>query len=350
MKTILAIDLGKRKSVFCKLDTRSLKPEYFSAKTNPQTFHDIFIELDVERSIVLFEIGVQAGWLSDMLRALGIMFKVANVNHSAWKWTNNQNKSDKTDAHRLAMMYHHGFFPEVYIPEKAVRQKRRLIYYRQKIVNRMTQVKNGIRALMATVAIDLPTGKNCWTQQYRKQLKQWALPFEAIEDLCDVWRGQLHMELEQLDALQGCLDKATAKLDALNQQKRSVKLLETIPGIGPRTAEAIVAVIDDPRRFKSCRQISNYAGLTPRRYQSGQMERSGRISKRGNPLLRALLVQASWAALRYDWARQIYKRVCRGRVKRRKIAIISVARHLLMRCWAMLRENKPWHYERGQVV
>jgi hypothetical protein len=68
---------------------------------------------------------------------------MANVNHSAWKWTNNPDKSDETDAHRLAMMYHQGFFPDVYIPEKAVRQKRRLIYYRQKIANRMTQVKNG---------------------------------------------------------------------------------------------------------------------------------------------------------------------------------------------------------------
>ena len=350
METILAIDLGKHKSVFCKLDTSSLKPEYFSAKTNPQKFHDIFIELDVENSIVLFEVGSQAGWLSDMLHAIGIKFKVANVNHSAWKWTNNQNKSDKTDAHRLAMMYHHGFFPEVYIPEKAVRQKRSLIYYRQKIVNRMTQVKNGIRALMTTVAIDLPTGKNCWTKKYRKQLEQLALPFDGIEDHCDLWRGQLHMELQQLDALQACLDKTTAKLDELNKQKQSIKLLETIPGIGPRTAEAVVAVIDDPHRFKSCRQVSNYAGFTPRRYQSGQMERSGRISKRGNPLLRALLVQASWSALRFDWARHIYKRVCRGSAKRRKIAIIAVARHLLMRCWAMLRDDKPWYYKIEKAV
>jgi transposase len=80
------------------------------------------------------------------------------------------------------------------------------------------------------------------------------------------------------------------------------------------------------------------------------MERSGRISKRGNPLLRALLVQASWTALRFDWARHIYKRVCRGSIKRRKIAIIAVARHLLMRCWAMLRDNKPWHYKIDKAV
>ncbi len=60
MKTILAIDLGKHKSVFCRLNTSSLKPEYFTTKTDPQKFHDSFIELDIESSIVLFEVGSQA--------------------------------------------------------------------------------------------------------------------------------------------------------------------------------------------------------------------------------------------------------------------------------------------------
>ena len=127
MKTILAIDLGKRNSVFCKLDTSSLKPEYSTVKTVPQKFHDIFADLDSENSIVLFEVGAQAGWLADMLRAMRIGFKAANVNHPAWKWTNNANKSDKADALRLAMMYHQGFLPQVHIPVQPVRQKRSLI-------------------------------------------------------------------------------------------------------------------------------------------------------------------------------------------------------------------------------
>jgi len=160
MKTILAIDLGKRKSVFCKLDTSSLKHEYLTVKTTPEKFHDVFADLDSGNSIVLFEVGSQAGWLSDMLRAMNLDFKVANVNHPAWKWANNQNKSDKADELRLAMMYHQGFFPDVYIPVKAVRQKRSLIYYRQKLVTRITGIKSGIRALMTTVAVDLPIGSS----------------------------------------------------------------------------------------------------------------------------------------------------------------------------------------------
>jgi len=344
MKTILAIDLGKRNSVFCKFDTGSLKTKYSTVKTSAEKFHEIFKELDIKDTIVLFEIGSQAGWLSDLLRAMKIDFKVANVNHSAWKWTNNQSKSDKNDAQRLAMMYHHGFFPEVYVPLAPVRQNRSLIYYRRKIVSRMTQVKNSIRAIMGTVDIDLPAGKNCWTHKHFEQMKEMALPFGRIDNY-EFWRGQLYIELEQYDKLLECLDKTTGSLDELNKREPRVKLLQTAPGVGPRTAEAIVSVIDDPRRFKSCRQVCNYVGFTPRRYQSGEMDRTGRISKRGNPHLRALLVQAAWAAMRFPWANQIYNRVCRGSVKRRKIAIIAVARHLLIRCWAMLRDNKPWRYQ-----
>jgi len=344
MKTILAIDLGKSKSVFCKMDTINLKPEFFTLKTTPQKFHDVFVQLDQENSIVLFEVGGQCGWVSDMLRHLGMEFKVANVNHPSWKWSNNPNKSDKNDAHRLAVMYHCGNFPEVYIPVKEVRQKRSLIYYRQKLVNRSNQVKNRIRALTTTVAIDLPTGKKCWTQKHLRQIYQLARPLHAIGDICQLWRGQLHMELKLLDALQDNLKTVESKLGKLNKELSSVSLLQTVPGVGPRTAEALAAVIDDPHRFKSCRQICNYVGFTPRRFQSGQMDRSGRISKRGNPQLRMLLVEASWTALKFSWAREIYDRVKRGSKKRKKIAIVAVARHMLMRCWAMLRDNKSWQY------
>ena len=93
MKTILAIDLGKSKSVFCKMDTTVLKPRFSTLKTSPQKFHDVFAELDQQNSIVLFEVGAQSGWLSDMLRLLGIDFKTANVNHPSWKWSKNRKKT-----------------------------------------------------------------------------------------------------------------------------------------------------------------------------------------------------------------------------------------------------------------
>lgn len=350
MNTILAIDLGKNKSVLCTMDRRSLKTQYRTVRTRPEVFHDLFADLEVKNTVVLFEVGNQAGWMADMLWAMGLVFKVANTNDPAWKWTNNPVKSDKKDALRLAMMYHQGFFPDVHIPRKQVRQKRMLITYRQALVNRRTQIKNSIRAVLCTMAIDLPAGRSGWTKKQHKQLAEQAVPLEAVEDPCDLWRGQLHVELQLYAAVKQQLEDVTAKLDTVNKAQSAVDLLQTVPGVGPRTAEALVAVIDDPHRFKSCRQVCNYVGFTPRRYQSGTMDRTGRISKRGNPLLRMLLVQASWASLQYAWARDIYQRVSRGSVKRRKIAIIAVARHMLMRCWAMLRDNQPWRYKVVKAV
>lgn len=344
MKTILAIDLGKSKSVFCKLDTASLKTDYFTLKTAPQAFHDVFAELDCAGSIVLFETGAQAGWVADMLRGIGLTFKAANVNDPAWKWTNNPNKSDRKDAHRLAMMYQHGFFPEVHIPKKHVRQKRSLVAYRKKLSDRCTEIKNSIRAIMTAQALHLPAGKKCWTQQHLPVLQEQARPCQDIEDPCQLWRCQLYTELQLLAAAREQLASIEAKLDALNKEQDAVQLVMTAQGVGPRTAEALVATIDDPHRFKSGRHVCSYVGFTPRRFQSGDTDRSGRISKRGNPLLRALLVQASWAALQFQWARDIYERVRRGSPKRKKIAIIAVARHMLVRCWAMLRDEKPWQY------
>lgn len=332
------------------MDRGSLKTQYRTVRTRPEVFHDLFADLDVKNAVVLFEVGNQAGWVADMLRAMGLDFKVANTNDPAWKWTNNPVKSDKKDALRLAMMYHQGFFPQVHIPRKAVRQKRMLITHRQALVNRLTQIKNSIRAILCTMAIDLPAGRRGWTKKQLKQLSEHARPLALIDNPCDLWRGQLHVELQLYAAVKQQVEDVTTKLDTLNKDQAAVNLLQTVPGVGPRTAEALVAVIDDPHRFKSCRQVCNYVGFTPRRYQSGSMDRTGRISKRGNPLLRMLLVQASWASLQYAWARDIYQRVSRGSAKRRKIAIIAVARHILMRCWAMLRDNQPWRYKTVKAV
>ena len=99
MKTILAIDLGKRKSVFCKLDTSSLKPEYFTLRTDPQQFHDTFASLDQHNSIVLFEVGTQAGWLADMLR-----------DNKPWQY--------KTRAAQIAKMFIFYFSPHLGVKAK----------------------------------------------------------------------------------------------------------------------------------------------------------------------------------------------------------------------------------------
>jgi transposase len=137
--------------------------------------------------------------------------------------------------------------------------------------------------------------------------------------------------------------QAEAQLDALGKQNADVILLQTTPGLGPRTAEVVAAYLNDATRFKTTKQVSAYSGMVPRQHQSGEMDRRGRITKRGPALLRKLLVECAWCMLRYNgWARSFYLRLTGGGQRRRKQAIVALARKILVRCWAMLRDKKPW--------
>lgn len=133
-------------------------------------------------------------------------------------------------------------------------------------------------------------------------------------------------------------------MSELAKSTERVKLLETIPGVGRKTAEVIVSALDDPKRFGNAREVSAYAGLVPSQHQSGQTNRLGRITRRGSRLLRTALVEAAWTMLRYnEWASQTYARICGGQKTRKKTAVIALARKLLVRCWAMLRDHQPWN-------
>lgn len=151
------------------------------------------------------------------------------------------------------------------------------------------------------------------------------------------------MELQALEQVQALIAQVDLKLEALAQADQRVALLRTIPGVGPRLAETVVAIIDDPHRFASGKQVGAYAGLVPRQFESGTMQRSGRITGRGHQLLRTLLVEVAWLMQRYNASlRERFERVCRGSKTRRKIAVVATARKLLIVCWAMLRDGTTW--------
>ena len=85
----------------------------------------------------------------------------------------------------------------------------------------------------------------------------------------------------------------------------------------------------------------------PRQFQSGEADRRGRIRRRGPAILRKLLAECAWVMLRYNrWARAVYPRLSRGPA-RKKQAAVALARKLLVRCWAMLRDRSPWRGAAG---
>ena len=114
------------------------------------------------------------------------------------------------------------------------------------------------------------------------------------------------------------------RLDQMGDAHPGVNLLRTIPGVGPRTAEAVTAYIDDPGRFRRMRAIGSYFGLVPCQDQSAGKNHLGRITKTGPATVRKLLIEASWQSIRRcDEAREFFERVMRSDPDRRKIALVA---------------------------
>jgi transposase len=275
--------------------------------------------------------------------AQGCAVQVANPNHEGWRWRNVKRKTDRLDALKLAKLSAAEQLPTVHMPSSAVREHRALIHYRVQWVGRRTRIKNTIRSLVLRQGRSMAGGARAWTRKEMDMLRGWSRAWEQIECPEDLWRGELHEELAALERMEEQLLRVEQKLGQMGRRDARIVRLQTIPCVGPRTAEMLVAVLDDPHRFKSGKEVGSYVGLTPRQYQSGEMDRSGGISKQGHRELRRMLVEVSWLALRYNAPlRAVYERICRGSPSRRKIAIVAVARKLLVMAWAMLRDGTVW--------
>jgi transposase len=337
--TILALDLGKYKSVACTYDRATADARFHTLDTTRDDLRPLF-----ERhrpALVVLEACALAGWVHDLCAELHLPCKVANTASEAWKFKHTKRKTDKDDALRLAQLEALGQLPTVAIPPQQTRQWRSLIAYRQVLVGRRCACQNRIRALRVGQGLPAPRGQRAWTEVGLQGLGRHAKALAACGN-DELWRGLLELALTEYRQVRALIEQAEAKLDALAQADAGVQVLESIPGVGTRTAEAVVAHLHQPERFQTGKQVSAYVGLVPKQFQSGETDRRGRITRRGPALLRKLLVECAWVMLRYNsWARAVYQRLSRGKA-RKKQAIVALARKLLVRCWAMLRDKAKW--------
>jgi transposase len=308
--------------------------------STPDAFHDALTRERVDR--VIIEVCDMAGWIKDLCERLQVPLQIANGNTEGWRWRNVKKKTDKEDTLKLLSLSLTNQLPTVNLPDRPTRQWKGLILYRQKLIERRTRIKNKVHAILVSEGRGMSGGRQAWSEASLAALSRLARPIGecAIDEL---WQGQLHMELAALDDLNHAVEQLDGKLNALGEADARVIRLQTIPGVGPRLSELVVAVIDDPKRFKNVRQVSAYAGLVPRRYQSGTMDRNGRISKAGCAKLRKLLLEVAWGMLVHNArGRSVFTRISKGQKTRRKQAAVALARRILGWCWAMLRDGTDW--------
>jgi transposase len=241
---ILAIDLGKYKCAAC-VDRAATDPSFDTVTTSRAELGRLIGR--ARPAVVVVEACALAGWVHDLCEELRVPCRVANTGGEAWKYKHLKRKTDRDDAQRLAEVYRLGQFPNVVIPAKEVREKRGLIETRQKLLGRRVALQNRIRAILVGQGLLAPCGAKAWTQIGLAGMAAHARPIDACSPL-ELWRGRLHLTLTELAHVKALAEQAEKKLDELAKIDAGMQILDSIPGVGRRTAEAVVALARVGRR------------------------------------------------------------------------------------------------------
>ena len=235
--TILAIDLGKYKSVACEYVAATGEVVFRAIDTGRDAVRKL-IE-SAKADVVVFEACALAGWVHDLCGELGVPCRVANTTGEAWKFKHLKRKTDRDDALRLAQLTAMNQLPTVTIPAKAIREQRALIATRQALVARRVAVQNRIRAILVVQGMVAPRGAAAWSECGLAGIEQFAKPLaECGAD--EVWRGLLELAVTEYRQIVGLIATTEKALDSRAKTDPSITLLQTISGVGPRTAEAVV--------------------------------------------------------------------------------------------------------------
>jgi transposase len=246
------------------------------------------------------------------------------------------NKTDHNDAEGLAQVVRTGWYRAVHVKSLEAHQARSLLGARAQLVGMRTRLANMIRGVLKTFGI-LPGSERGMRFDRRVERAMDGSPEVAaiVHPLLVSWR---HMR-EQIAGFDVAIQRSV-KADP------TCRLLMSVPGIGALSALAFVSTIEDPARFSRSRAVGAHLGLTPRRYQSGEIDRSGRISGCGDALARMLMYEAAVVILhrvrrslplKY-WALAIAERSGSGKAR------IALARKLSVILHSIWRSGEPFRW------
>jgi transposase len=233
------------------------------------------------------------------------------------------NKTDRNDALGLAQIMRTGWYREVGVKSLDSHKVRAVLGARAQLVAMRSNIRNQIRGLLKVfgVVLERDSGKSVEVRVAELVAGDGVLD-RSLQALL-ISLKTLREQIEKLDIM--VIDQA--------EQNPICRHLMSIPGVGALTSVAFVTAVEDPRRFKKSCSVGAFFGLTPKRYQSGEINASGRISKWGDPLVRSYLYEAAnslltrsrkWSALK-AWGIRVAKRAGMNKARvavARKLAVI----------------------------
>lgn len=283
-----------------------------------------------------YEAGFCGFHLHRILVATGIDNLV--VHAAGIETSNSRVKTDKKDSLKIAVQLAEGKLRSVYIPSARREDYRTVTRLRDTLTKERTRIGNQIKSLLFLNGLILADCE-------KKVCATWVKKLSLIEMTPGV-RLSIDVLSEMWFQFDNQIKKINAELKEQAKKDSSIDLMyQSASGIGPTNARILANELEDLQQFKNERQLFSYLGLTPSEHSSGEHTRQGHITKQGKPLIRKILVQASWVAIRYDKELQaIFERIATKSGAKR--AIVAIARRLIGRLRACFRTGELFRIER----
>lgn len=286
-----------------------------------------------------YESGFSGYWIQRAFSSKGINCKIIHASDVPTTDKEKLRKTDKVDSKKIAKGLRSGELNFIHIPDQELELDRGLLRSRQQLTKDSTRIKNRIKAILKLQGIVIPENyhEGTWSKAFIKWLSE--LDFGSVS-------GKMSMrvllnELNFFSEQKKQVDQAIKALSKTDRYKGNVALLQTIPSIGLLTSMILLTEIGDMSRFKRFDELCSYCGIVPNTHSSGESEKVGGLSRRGNAMVKKVLIECAWTATKKDPALLLYYKEQITRMKGQK-AIIKVARKLLSRIRYVLMNQKEY--------
>ncbi|MBR2120947.1 MAG: IS110 family transposase [Pseudomonadota bacterium] len=339
MTKYAALDVSQELTAVCIVDETGRITAEKKIATCPETINSWLSKNAPDLVRVGMETGPLAVWLWNELHDRGIPIVCMDARHAHAALKMRPNKTDRNDAAGLAQIVRTGWFKHVRIKSRDCYEVRSLLAAREALVRTRVRLENEIRGLLRTFGV-----------LFGKAGGGFALRAEEIV------AGELDASAPMRVIVETLMQARMAILDRIKVFDRQVlmiakknpaaRLFMTAPGVGAITALSVASVFDDVERFKRSSSAGAYLGLTPRRYESGEVSRNGRISKHGNQMTRKHLYEAATTLLTRTKAFSTLKAwgLKLAKVAGLKKARVAVARELAVILHAMWKTSTPFRW------
>src|SRR3712207_1695233 len=336
------IDVSLEQSGVCVVDATGRILREAKVASEPEALIAWFRGLGLEVARVGLEAGPRWQWLFAAMRGAGLPVELLETRHVRDAFKAMPVRTDRKDARGIAQLMRLGWFRPVHCKSAPAQETRALLTARKLLQSKRLDVEMSLRGVLRGFGLKVgPTTARSFPIRVRELVEGHPTLTAVAEAL-----------LAARDALGAQLRALEKRLRDQAREDERIRLLMTTPGVGAIVALTFVAAVDDPGRFRSSKAVGAHFGLTPRRYQSGETDVTGRISKVGDAGVRTLLYEAAnivltrpvkGSALK-SWAARI---AARAGMRKAKVAL---ARKLAVVLHRMLADGKPFSAERAAAA